>query len=401
MLLYFDEYGVLKEQLTYGEPGRVGDTEMQIFAYFDGVDVRDVYNAAFIRFQKPDINGSEYPALFLKLVNLTFDPSVHSNYFSANGGPNSDGTYPCYLFDFSEITDTEGIVKLLDTPGLWRATLTLTSSSSYTANVTGTFTFNVESSAVSTDDETVITYDVIASNIANMVAVSKLNVNSDKYIRAYENFVVDAANGDLPASFFSRGVLVYDKTTNTIYEIDTVTENEEDANYVYATYITIFNVNNYATKSQVNSLEAQVAQNTHDIENIVVGTTSSLEIATGTSYSDNKARFTNKNITNIYPASWNYGIYEVTFEISANFQPKTMFSYNGEAINQDIMAYHRLNDEMYLLHVGIYPRTDYIEIGCYKISQTLSGTNIVNQKQFLDAVTYSIRQLVSFGESYN
>ena len=240
MLLYFDEYGVLKEQLTYGEPGRVGDTEMQIFAYFDGVDVRDVYNAAFIRFQKPDINGSEYPALFLKLVNLTFDPSVHSNYFSANGGPNSDGTYPCYLFDFSEITDTEGIVKLLDTPGLWRATLTLTSSSSYTANVTGTFTFNVESSAVSTDDETVITYDVIASNIANMIAVSKLNVNSDKYIRAYENFVVDAANGDLPASFFSHGVLVYDKTTNTMYEIDTVTENEEDANYVYATYHIIF-----------------------------------------------------------------------------------------------------------------------------------------------------------------
>lgn len=257
MLLYFDEYGVLKEQLTYGEPGRVGDTEMQIFAYFDGVDVRDVYNAAFIRFQKPDINGSEYPALFLKLVNLTFDPSVHSNYFSANGGPNPDGTYPCYLFDFSEITDTEGIVKLLDTPGLWRATLTLTSSSSYTANVTGTFTFNVESSAVSTDDETVITYDVIASNIANMIAVSKLNVNSDKYIRAYENFVVDAANGDLPASFFSRGVLVYDKTTNTMYLIDTVTENEEDANYVYATYHTIFasdtpTVSNFTSKLNLN-----------------------------------------------------------------------------------------------------------------------------------------------------
>lgn len=257
MLLYFDEYGVLKEQLTYGEPGRVGDTEMQIFAYFDGVDVRDVYNAAFIRFQKPDINGSEYPALFLKLVNLTFDPSVHSNYFSANGGPNSDGTYPCYLFDFSEITDTEGIVKLLDTPGLWRATLTLTSSSSYTANVTGTFTFNVESSAVSTDDETVITYDVIASNIANMIAVSKLNVNSEKYIRAYENFVVDATNGDLPASFFSHGVLVYDKTTNTIYEIDTTTENEEDANYVYATYHTIFvsdtpTVSNFTSKLNLN-----------------------------------------------------------------------------------------------------------------------------------------------------
>lgn len=257
MLLYFDEYGVLKEQLTYGEPGRVGDTEMQIFAYFDGVDVRDVYNAAFIRFQKPDINGSEYPALFLKLVNLTFDPSVHSNYFSANGGPNSDGTYPCYLFDFSEITDTEGIVKLLDTPGLWRATLTLTSSSSYTANVTGTFTFNVESSAVSTDDETVITYDVIASNIANMIAVSKLNINSNRYIRVYENFVVDATNGDLPACLFVVGSIVWDKTTNTMYLIDTVTENEEDANYVYATYHTIFvsdapTVSNFTSKLNLN-----------------------------------------------------------------------------------------------------------------------------------------------------
>lgn len=241
MLLYFDEYGVLKEQLTYGEPGRVGDTEMQIFAYFDGVDVRDVYNAAFIRFQKPDINGSEYPALFLKLVDLTFNPNIQpSNYFSANGGSGPNGTYPCYLFDFSEITDTEGIVKLLDTPGLWRATLTLTSSSSYTANVTGTFTFNVESSAVSTDDETVITYDVIASNIANMVAVSKLNVNSTRYIRVYENFVVDATNGDLPACLFVDGSIVWDKTTNTMYLIDTTTENEEDANYVYATYHIIF-----------------------------------------------------------------------------------------------------------------------------------------------------------------
>ena len=263
MLLYFDKNGVLKEQLTYGKGGFVGDTTLQIFAYFEEIDDFDIYNSAYIRFYRPDLGNSEYPALFLSQVNLTYDSEIESNYFSGSGGPNHDGVYPCYLFDFSKIQDSEDIVTLLNIPGLWRATITLLSVGSGAANVNGMFTFNVEGSESSADDDdAAISYNVIVNNIANTVATHKLSINSGLYLRVYDDFVTDAEEGTLPAQYTTVDSYVYDKESNAIYNILTITENTNNENTVFATYeqiITLeetYNVtslNNYLDLSFMNT----------------------------------------------------------------------------------------------------------------------------------------------------
>lgn len=164
MIVVFDKRGVVKEQLMdYGNAPRVGSQTFQIFAYFNEVNLAN-YDIAYIKLQRPDLGDSDYPVLFMTKADLTFDSTKtnsHSNYFE-NGEE-----YPGFLFDFSKIVDVENngsVVTLLDTPGLWKATITLVSSKKV-ANVVGVVTFEV--GGVSAPEEpTYVGIDTVMNNFA-------------------------------------------------------------------------------------------------------------------------------------------------------------------------------------------------------------------------------------------
>ena len=245
MIVYFDKNGVLKEELdSYGNLPRVGSQYFKIFAYFEGLDLSTDYGAAYLHLQRPDLSDSSYPVLFMVQANLQYDPEKadgSSAYFTANGGPNSDGSYPCYLFDFSSIINTMGsetaeddhIVTLLDTPGQWLATITLINSDTGAANVVGTISFNVDGED-EFETETELDYNILAHNFGTALA-TKMNMNSPYYLRTYDGFETAATNGTLPKSMFGiANTVVFDKTTQTFYKIESTTE-EEDG-YCSATY---------------------------------------------------------------------------------------------------------------------------------------------------------------------
>ena len=233
MLLYFDKTGQLLEQLDYGQHPRVGSTNLTIFAYFDELDVEHVYTSALIKFKRPDLEGSEYPSLFMVASCLHYNSSIESsNYFSSS----NTGGYRGFAFDFSKIRSDDQIVKMLDTPGMWEASITLINSSTG-FNVTGLIKFSVGGAVSSADDDpTEIGIETIIENIA-LSFNSKLDQDSDIYVRYCEDFVTDAAQATahLPKNFYGVGVCVYDKTTNSVYEI-TAVHDSEDPDYVYAEY---------------------------------------------------------------------------------------------------------------------------------------------------------------------
>ena len=76
----------------------------------------------------------------------------------------ADNPYHVYEFDFDNITDSDGnIISLLDTAGLWRATITLIgTNTSY--NVQGQLVFNVMK-GIEPDDETEISIYTILKEL--------------------------------------------------------------------------------------------------------------------------------------------------------------------------------------------------------------------------------------------
>ena len=253
MLVYFNRDGVLKEQLdSYGNFPRVGSQYFKIFAYFEGLDIKTDYAAAYICLQRPDLNDSSYPVLFMAQADLKYDPDEPdgaSAYFTANGGPNPDGSYPCYMFDFGSIINNLGTpfdasddkhVFLLDTPGQWIATITLINSSTQTTNVVGTISFNVEGEAI--EEETQLDYTV--HNFAVALA-SKLNANSPHYVRECDNFATAASSGTLSKSVFGMvGTVVFDSVAQAFYKVATVATQESDDEHCTVTYTEIVNLNN-------------------------------------------------------------------------------------------------------------------------------------------------------------
>ena len=250
MLLWFNKNGVLKEQLNYGATARVGTQNFKIFVYFDtsnDTDYTEVYGAAAIKFQRPDLENTEYPTLMMTKAKITFDKDMTEdgdNY----SGLFEDGTkYTGYVFDFSKIKDTSlnSIVTMLDTPGLWKATVSLISGDSETAvnNVVGLFTFNVEGSVSDSDEDiTELSYDVITDNLISFME-TKLYKDSIVYMRFHKDFVTAATEGTLVKAVYIENAFVFDQTTKSIYKINSVTENESDTNYVYATYTLISDFN--------------------------------------------------------------------------------------------------------------------------------------------------------------
>lgn len=193
MLVWYNKKGVLKEQLdSYGNIPRVGSQDFQIIAYFDGIDLNNISDAR-VRLQRPDLKGLKYPPMYMTRVNISYDESLAdgpSQYFKEGGGPNSDGTYPCYLFDFSQFIDNgstpldysdDRIVTLLDTPGLWKAVITLITRAGV-SNVFATIKFNVEGDEGS-EEALEVDVDAMFANLADAIA-RKLNIRNGIFVLA-------------------------------------------------------------------------------------------------------------------------------------------------------------------------------------------------------------------------
>lgn len=166
MILYFNKYGQLLEKLEYGTAPRVGVENFQIFAYFEGLED---YRIATIRFRRPDLQGSEYPDLFmLKKNDFNYDPSVSSSrYFKTTNNP-----YSGFIFDFNDVMDGSDHVKLLDLAGMWQASITLypTAMENAGSSVTGLVEFNVERAvSADDDDESEVGLNVIINNIRQLM----------------------------------------------------------------------------------------------------------------------------------------------------------------------------------------------------------------------------------------
>ena len=148
MILYFNEHGQLLEYLEYDSVARVGSTDFRLFAYFEG-DLGDSVIAT-IRFRRPDLEGNEYPDLFMMPEDLYYKASVQeSAYFRQGNNP-----YSGFVFDFNDVFDNGKKVRILDTPGKWEATITLYENDiDSSANVVGIIEFNVEPAVSAYDDE--------------------------------------------------------------------------------------------------------------------------------------------------------------------------------------------------------------------------------------------------------
>ena len=126
MWIYFDENGTLIHYLDrHGPTARVGSTDFQIFAFFDNVDLY-VYNTATIKFVKDDFNESGCPTLFMTLIrNAPFVLNEASHETEQGVYPFVPGHKYTGLFDFANFNGGQDVSVLLDTPGKWRAVITL------------------------------------------------------------------------------------------------------------------------------------------------------------------------------------------------------------------------------------------------------------------------------------
>ena len=228
MWIWLDKTGRVKQYLMHGPAPVAGDTDFQIFAYFDGLDT-SFYDYASIKFRRPDINGSTFEFQMSKVtmpyVYSSSDGSMSK--FNENNSP-----YTGFLFDFSDFTSEQEETCYLDTPGLWKASIALQGQGR--VKVSGMITFNVGDSAFVTDESTTPTIEEI---IDNLIRVTKpLSKNSTRYLKVADDFVLEAENGELDGSIFTIGSVVFDKATNKIYKILGIVVNPVDNIKVYASY---------------------------------------------------------------------------------------------------------------------------------------------------------------------
>lgn len=185
MWLYFDDTGALIKSLEHGPDARVGTTKFQIFAYFDGVDL-DEFNVATIKLVRDDIEDSSHPSLLMSYVhNVPFVLNKDNDETAANVSPFVPGQrYNGYLFDFARFAGEQDVAVLLDTPGKWKAVITLFSGNKI--NVQGTAVFYVQGPRLETDPY-IASLDDVVSNIAQ-----EWSRRSDQFI------FVDELEGTLP-----------------------------------------------------------------------------------------------------------------------------------------------------------------------------------------------------------
>ena len=238
MLVWFNKKGVLKEQLdSYGNFPRVGSEDFKIYAYFEDLNY-ETFDAAYIRLERPDFAGSRYPMIDMRLVYLDYQDGVSdtpSILFSPGGGPGPNGTYPCYLFDFGTIKDVadeddiedDVIITLLDTPGLWRATITLVANSSL-LNVVGTMTFNVEGNE-GPEEENELDPSVVIERLIVALA-KKLNIRNGIVVLEH---LSDAISG------YTEGQIFYIEETRLFYQLQSGELVEYDIFNPNNSYVTV------------------------------------------------------------------------------------------------------------------------------------------------------------------
>lgn len=200
MWIYFDENGTLIHYLDrHGPTARVGSTDFQIFAYFENVDTY-TYNVAQIKFIKDDFNESGCPTLFMTLIrNAPFVLNEASHETEQSVYPFVPGhKYTGYIFDFANFNGEQDVAVLLDTPGKWRAVITLYATIDgiegqiRTRSVQGTVEFNVEGPRLE-NDPYIASLDDIMGNIAQEMSS-----------KAIYFITVDALEGDLSESDFIK-----------------------------------------------------------------------------------------------------------------------------------------------------------------------------------------------------
>lgn len=230
MWIWLDKTGKVYQSIVHGNAPTVGETDFKIFAYFDGLNPESV-NAATIKFRRPDMQGSSYPVLYMTRKDMIYSP------MSSDGAnclfKTADNPYRGFVFDFSSFLSGQEIVRLLDTPGMWEATITLLRYPSKT-NVTGLIKFYVGASAGDNEEISELSEDQILEN--TILSLNSLNQLNTTYVKVVLDLETEAGDGELDANIFSVGSVVYDKETQGFYKILTVTENPEDDSKVFATY---------------------------------------------------------------------------------------------------------------------------------------------------------------------
>lgn len=231
MWIWLDKNGKVKQYLTHGVSPVVGETDFQIFAYFDGLNT-NYFDNATIKFRKPDRTGSTYPIFFMRKVDMNYkyeEGDSRGAYFNESHGP-----YTGFLFDFSGFINGENIVRLLDTPGLWQATINVLASGSSKVNVSGLITFNVGHSTSEDEGQSNVTIDQVLENY--VLTNSVVTKNSTGYIKVAEDFETEANNGELLADIYSAYSIVFDKKTKQFFKITNITTNPLNGSLVYASY---------------------------------------------------------------------------------------------------------------------------------------------------------------------
>lgn len=230
MWIWLDKTGKVYQSLVHGNAPTVGETDFKIFAYFDGLNPESV-NAATIKFRRPDMQGSSYPVLYMTRKNMIYSP------MSSDGAnclfKTANNPYRGFVFDFSSFLSGQEIVRLLDTPGMWEATITLLRYPSKT-NVTGLIKFYVGASAGDNEEASELSEDQVLENL--VLSLNSLNQLSTTYVKVVLDLETEASDGELDSNIFSVGSVVYDKETQGFYKITSVTENPEDDSKVFATY---------------------------------------------------------------------------------------------------------------------------------------------------------------------
>lgn len=261
MWIWLDKTGRVKQYLTHGPSPVVGETDFQIFAYFDGLDT-DYFDSATIKFKKPDQQGSTYPVLFMRKVDMPYEHMPSDGSMSLFNEANSP--YTGFLFDFSDFTEGDEIVRLLDTPGLWEATITVLGAPNK-VNVSGLITFDVGSSASDSESQTELTIDQILENL--ILSQRMLKTTSNFYLRVVDNFVSKAISGNLLVNTFTVGSVVFDETNKVFYKILTVTLNPNDDTKVFATFQKAFE---YLRILEINDTNTLASLYSEDMGNTVL-----------------------------------------------------------------------------------------------------------------------------------
>lgn len=237
MWLYFNSNGQLIKALEHGTPARVGTTAFSIFAVFEDIDTVDKLQnySATIKLRKPDLTGSEYPTLLMNLASSVFVPVQGDGVDTAPF--ELDDTYYGFLFNFADFNTTQETEVLLDTEGLWEATISLVKDD---INVQGVATFNVGGTGTETPTE--ISYEIITNQL--LVELNK---------RALKSQVIISVNdiADIEITDYPEGQMFYDRTNYILYKLISG----------IPTQVGMFDVDPVLSKTSFNAVQNQAVTN--------------------------------------------------------------------------------------------------------------------------------------------